>query len=230
MAINCFIVVSGIYLTLAFNFVQFRYFFTSWRYVFTPEKGAGKENYITPFSGICKHFECNIGNGSLNGMATAMYWGGPGAALWMFVLGFFNMAIRFAEVFASTTFTERSAMGAMRGGPMVYLKQVPGGSFLPSIYAFFCLMFSSLLVMVCNANLSLLVFFKMTCISPYAIAIVLFCLLLYIMFGGAQRIINVSDRIIPVKVVCLCWRQRLCLFLMQQTLCMGFENNCVCSV
>lgn len=195
-----FIVVSGIYLTLAFNFVQFRYFFTSWRYVFTPEKGAGKENYISPFQAFVNTLSASIGNGSLNGMATAMYWGGPGAALWMFVLGFFNMAIRFAEVFASTTFTERSAMGAMRGGPMVYLKQVPGGTFLPSIYAFFCLMLALITGNGMQCKSITTGIFKMTCISPYAIAIVLFCLLLYIMFGGAQRIINVSDRIIPVKV------------------------------
>lgn len=195
-----FIVASGIYLTLAFSFVQFRYFFTSWRYVFTPEKGAGDKNYISPFQAFVNTLSASIGNGSLNGMATAMYAGGPGAAFWMFVLGFFNMAIRFAEVFASLTFTERSAMGAIRGGPMTYLKQVPGGSFLPFVYAFFCLLLALITGNGMQCKSITTGIFKMTCLSPYIIAGLLFILLLYIMFGGAQRIINVSDRIVPVKV------------------------------
>ena len=55
-------------------------------------------------------------------------------------VGFFIMAIRFAEVYASTSFISQSATGDMRGGPMVYLARVPGRSFLPFVYAFFVLL------------------------------------------------------------------------------------------
>ncbi|HVX00949.1 MAG TPA: alanine:cation symporter family protein, partial [Candidatus Babeliaceae bacterium] len=140
------------------------------------------------------------GNGSAAGMATAIYSGGPGAAFWVFMLGFLAMAIRFAEVYASTSFTERLANGVVRGGPMVYLKKVPGGFVLPFVYAFFCLMlsFASGNAMQCNSiTLGLE---RMTGISTYAIAAALFIFLLYVMLGGAQRIIKVSDKIVPVKV------------------------------
>ncbi len=197
-----FIVTAGMYMTWSFKCIQLRYFLTSWKYVFIPEKSSGNENYISPLQAFVNTLSASIGNGSLNGMATAMYAGGPGAAFWMFVLGFFNMAIRFAEVFASTTFTEKSVLGVMRGGPMTYLKMVPGGKYLPYLYAFFCLMLAFITGNGMQCKSVTTGIYTMSCgtIPPFVIALVLFVLLLYIMFGGAKRIIDVSDRIVPVKV------------------------------
>ncbi len=77
----------------------------------------------------------SIGNGSLAGMATAVYSGGPGAGVWIFLFGFLSMAIRFLEVFISLRFARITDSGLMRGGPMEYLKLVPGRRFLPMLYA-----------------------------------------------------------------------------------------------
>lgn len=197
-----FIVATGIILTVACSFIQFRYFFKAWEYVFTPEKtpGADESSYMTPFQAFLNILNASIGNGSVAGMATAIYSGGPGAAFWIFVLGFFNYAIRFAEVFVSTSITEVSATGVVRGGPMVYLARVPGGSILPYFYAFCALMLTFVSGNAIQCNSISLGMERMAGVPAVVSGIALCLLILYILLGGAQRIIAISEAIAPFKV------------------------------
>jgi alanine or glycine:cation symporter, AGCS family len=196
-----FIVCIAILFTIAFDFIQFRYFVTSWRYVFMPEKATKDgDAYITPLQAFINALSASIGNGSAAGMATAVFYGGPGVGFWIFVLGFFTLAIRFAEVFASTYFIEKSATGVLRGGPMVYLEKVPGGTILPSLYAFFCLLLAFFGGNALQCNSIALGVERLTSIDIRIIAVILFLFLLYLMFGGAQRIMAVAEAIIPIKV------------------------------
>lgn len=194
-----FVIASGLIMTVALHGVQFRYFFRAWKYVLFPEKTANQAEYISPLQAFVNTLSASVGNGSTAGMATAMFQGGPGAAFWIFVLGFLNMAIRYAEVYASTHFVDQTPQG-LRGGPMRYIQRVPGGSILAYAYAFFCLMLAFITGNAMQCNSMRLGIEKMTCANPYVIAIFMFGFMLYIMLGGAQRIIKVSDKIVPVKV------------------------------
>lgn len=196
-----FFVTASLLFTVAFNFIQFRYFFTSWRYVFTPEESTkDSDTYITPLQAFINALSASIGNGSAAGMATAVFYGGPGVGFWVFTLGFFTLAIRFAEVFAATYFVEKTPTGALRGGPMVYLERVPGGSVLPGLYAFFCLMLAFFGGNALQCNSIALGVERLTSLDLPIIAAVLFLFLMYLMFGGAQRIMAFSEAIIPIKV------------------------------
>ena len=80
-------------MTVAFGGIQFRYFMRSWQYLLKPEAGVSQEaqaNYITPFQAFINALSASLGNGSLVGMATAMYSGGPGAGFWISFLAFFS--------------------------------------------------------------------------------------------------------------------------------------------
>ena len=83
---------------------------------------------------------------------------------------------------------------------MVYLARVPGGSWLPYFYAFFCLMLTFVTGNAMQCNSIALGLVTMTAWNLYAIALVMFIFLLYVMVGGAQRIVRVSDAITPIKV------------------------------
>lgn len=195
-----FVIATSLILTVALGFVQFRYFFASWRYVFTPEKKATDTLYITPFQAFINALSASIGNGSAAGMATAVFYGGPGVGFWIFVLGFFLLVIRFAEVFASTLFLETSSAGVTRGGPMVYLKKVPGGSVLPGIYAFFCLLSSLFAGDAMQCNSITLGVQRVIALDARLIAAALFAFAAYLMLGGVKRIMYAAEAIIPVKV------------------------------
>lgn len=197
-----FILSAGIIMTFYTKAIQIGSFIAMWKLIFVPQgqAGASAEAYITPLQALLNTLNASIGNGSLAGMATAMYAGGPGAAFWIFIMGFLGMAIRFVEVYASTTITETSATGALRGGPMIYLKKVPFGNILPTLYAFFCLFFAFIVGngMQCNSMADSIV--SITPLNHYMAGGALFLLLLYIMLGGAQRIIAFSDALAPLKV------------------------------
>lgn len=193
-----FIIGTGIILTVALDFVQFRYFFASWRAVFAPEQSDGAA--ITPFQAFLNSLSASVGNGALTGMATAIYSGGPGAAFWVFLLGFFTMSIRFAEVYAGTSRARKGTGGEWYGGPMAYIQDVPGGSVLVMIYVFFCLMltFFSGNAMQCQAiTKGMTATFSL---PDYGVAAILVLFLWYVMAGGAQRVLQASDVIVPLKV------------------------------
>lgn len=195
-----FVIIAGVALTIALDFVQFRYFFRSWKYVFYPIKGGTQtENYMTPFQAFLNTLSASIGNGSAAGMSTAIVGGGPGAAFWVFVFGFLYMVIRYAEVYASMEFHEEQH-GVVRGGPMVYLKRAPGGVALAYGYAVFCLGLALITGNAMQCNSITIGMERLTGMHPYIIAFALFALLLFIMFGGAMRIIKFSEAIVPVKV------------------------------
>lgn len=192
---------AGIIMTWAFDFVQVRYFIASWRYIFKPDNdSADGDGNISSLQAFLGALSTSMGNGSLAGMGVAIFKGGPGAAFWLFVLGFFTMVIRFAEIYASTAFTKQTEYG-VRGGPMVYLSRVPGGSWLPYVYTFFALLLALVTgnAMQCNSMTAGL--HSMTAIRHEFIAILLFMFLLYVVFGGAQRIMKFSDALAPIKVI-----------------------------
>lgn len=194
-----FILASGILMTVAFQAIQFRYFFAAWRYLITPE--AAQTSAISPLQAFLNTLSASVGNGALTGMATAIYSGGPGAAFWVFILGFFTMPIRFAEVFAGTKFTVTDPKTGVRGGPMAYISLVPGGRVLVYLYVGICLAFTLICGDAMQANaISKGLVATVPMLNPYAIAISLFLFLLYVLLGGAQRVLRVSDRIVPLKV------------------------------
>jgi AGCS family alanine or glycine:cation symporter len=194
-----FISITGIAFTVALGFIQFRSFFAAWRYLLKPEKGHAQAE-ITPLQAFLNALSASLGNGSLTGMATAIFSGGPGAAFWVFILGFISMPIRFAEVFCGTSTAVHLRDGSIRGGPIAYIQKAPGGSFLVYIYIF-CMLwltFASGCAMQCQAiTVSLS---KVSGLSMYIVAGLLLAFLIYTITGGAHRILHVADIVVPLKV------------------------------
>ena len=196
-----FIVGTAVATTVFLSGIQFRYFFRSWKLVLSSEGGPRDEaSDMTPFQAFLNALSTSIGNGSVAGIATAVYSGGPGAAFWIFIMGLLAMAIRYSEVYLSSKFATQSAIGSSLGGPMIYLRHVPGKRFLPVTYAFFCFLLSLSSGNAMQANSIRVGLTHILPISKELVALVLFVFILYVMLGGASRIVKVSDRIVPIKV------------------------------
>lgn len=196
-----FLCLVGLSITFLFNFVQIRYFFTSWKYVLFPKKETGgSSDTLSPIQAFFSTLGAVLGNGSLVGMASAMFTGGPGGAFWLIVFGFIAMPIRFAEVFASSVFTVDTEHGK-RGGPMVYLARVPGGSFLPYVFSFICLVYCLVAASMMQSNSMAGGITNVTGASSWMVAVLLFIFIVYIMLGGAKRVIKFAEMVAPIKVV-----------------------------
>lgn len=197
-----YVIAISLAYTVVLHGIQFRYFFTALKDMISPaEQAANQTGEVSPFHAFINTINSNLGNGVIAGVATAIYAGGPGAALWLVVFGFILMAVRFGEVYLSTLYGSRATEKTTLGGPMLYLKDVFGGRYLPHIYAFFCVFYGLIggnLIQSNSISVSLAATWS---IAPVVTGILLLAFVLYILFGGAQRIVKISLSIVPVKVI-----------------------------
>lgn len=195
-----FFIVAGTAITLALNFVQFRYFFTSWKIALFSKKDKNAGAEITPFEAFISALGSSTGNGSIAGISAGIYMGGPGVAFWILVAGIFSLAMRFAEIFLATSITETTPSGKVKGGPMVYLKKVPFGNFLAVFFTVAMFFYGLIVGNAIQANSITLSISKTWGINIYITVVVLFLFIVYVMAGGSQRMIAISDKLVPVKV------------------------------
>ncbi len=202
--------------TIAFKGIQFTQFINAWKAMFAPTKGDQAAGEMTPIQAFINTLSTNLGNGSIAGTATAIASGGPGAALWMVVFGIILMAVRFAEVYLSTYFgaeLKHEAKHQVVGGPMLYLRYIPGGAYLPTIYAICALIFGLLGGSSFQMNVIQASIVATWGLNEYMVAGALTLFMLYVVYGGSARVIAVSDRLVPVKVIVFCLASLSLLFM-----------------
>ncbi len=183
--------------SIAFNFVQVKYFFTGWKFLFEKkEKNSNvKVDSISSMQAFINSLSSSLGNGGLAGMAVVLVDGGPGTVFWVFILGFFSMILRFFEVYAGIKLGKNNLIG-----PLGYISSLPFGKFFTYFYAFVLLVyifFGGISMQTNSIGLSLQKSFGFSAVS---IGIGFALLILYIIVGGSNRIMKASEYIIPLKV------------------------------
>lgn len=192
----------SVVMTLKLNFVQFRYFFRSIGMLFSSDANmiAAKKDDLTPLQAFINTLGANIGNGSLGGIPVALCVGGPGSIFWLIVISTFAVALRYAEVYIGMAFIGKFRFGSAKGGPMLYLSMLPGGAILSYGFAIFCLGYAFSAGNAVQCNTVGLALQKTWGIDPYYTAFFVLFFILYILIGGAQRIIKYLDMLVPFKV------------------------------
>ncbi|MGB3723967.1 MAG: alanine/glycine:cation symporter family protein [Pacificimonas sp.] len=147
-----------------------------------------------------------VGLGNIAGVAIAIAMGGPGAAFWMFVIGFFAMALKCAEVTLGLKYREFGADGQVHGGPMYVLKNGLSSIGLPksgwrlgALYSVFALG-GALPLIQANQSFSALAGvggFEATPRAGLIYGIVLGILIALVIVGGIKSIARVTGRIVP---------------------------------
>lgn len=200
--LNIYVIFVGVACTVAFCFVQLRYLPYALSSIFASSDKTTKTADMTPLQAFINTLSTNLGNGSIAGMATAISLGGPGAAIWILIIGLLLMSVRFAEVFLSVNASKHAVQNQEQlGGPMLYLQDVMGGKYLAGIYAYLCLFFGLLIGIGMQTNSIRISICTTWGISPLITASILTLFIVYIVCGGSQRIVALSDKIVPLKVV-----------------------------
>lgn len=80
-----------------------------------------------------------VGTGNIAGVTGAIFIGGPGAVFWLWISALVGMVTKYAEVLLAVKFRERNKQGDWVGGPMYYIKNGLGKSWiwLSFVFAFF---------------------------------------------------------------------------------------------
>lgn len=198
-----YVVSIGVLCTIALGFIQIRYFAQAWKWTLSPdtsEKEVAQSADMSPLQAFINALNIGVGNGSLAGMATAVYSGGPGAALWVILISVLLMAVRYAEVYLASYFATHAQQASTIGGPMLYLKAAPGGRYLAYAYAFMCALFGFAMAAIMQSNSIRLAVERTFNISPYIIATLFMLFVVYVVIGGSKRVVSISEKIVPIKV------------------------------
>jgi len=114
---------GSIFCTVYFRFINIRGFTTALKVVrgdYTKKEDAGE---VTHFQALSAALSGTVGLGNIGGVAVAISLGGPGATVWMILVGLLGMSAKFAECTLGVKYRVIHEDGSVSGGPMYYLKQ-----------------------------------------------------------------------------------------------------------
>lgn len=102
-------------------------------------KGDAALGLISPFQALMTCLAATVGTGNIVGVATAIFWGGPGALFWMWCTALVGMATKYSEVVLAVHYRERDKNGEHVGGPMYAIKNGlgPRWAWLAGMFAIF---------------------------------------------------------------------------------------------
>ena len=114
---------AGIFLTLFFKFINIRALPLAFRTIRGRYSKGDDPGEITHFQAFTSAVAATVGLGNIAGVAVAIGNGGPGAALWIILMGFLGMTTKFAECTLGVKYRRIDADGQVHGGPFYYLTE-----------------------------------------------------------------------------------------------------------
>ncbi|HEM6023559.1 TPA: sodium:alanine symporter family protein [Streptococcus suis] len=193
---------TGVYLTLRLGVFQIGKLPTAFRLIFSSDQSG--QGDVSSFAALCTALAATVGTGNIVGVATAITTGGPGALFWMWVAAFFGMATKYAEGFLAIKYRTKDANGQAAGGPMHYITLGMGQKWKP-LAIFFAI--SGVLV----ALLGIGTFSQVNSITasletsfglaPQLVSIVTAISIAFFIFGGIEKISDVSTKIVPFMAI-----------------------------
>jgi len=110
------LVAAHVILTIVTKGVQFRKMPKAIKLSVTKDPEA--EGDVSQFGALTTALSATIGTGNIVGVATAVLAGGPGAVLWMWIIGVFGVATKYSETYVSVKYRVKDHAGRMLGGAM----------------------------------------------------------------------------------------------------------------
>ncbi len=129
---------TGIFVTLKLGFPQIRYFLHGIKVTRGIYDNPEDEGDLNHFRALATALSATVGIGNIAGVATAIYYGGPGAMFWMWVTAFFGTALKFAESTLALKYREIDKYGFTAGGPMYTIEKGLGSKYKWLAITFAC--------------------------------------------------------------------------------------------
>lgn len=160
-------------------------------------KNRRKGRGLTQLQALSTALASTIGTGSIAGVATAIFYGGPGAVFWMWISAFLGMMTGCVEKLLSVRYRCRSQECGWEGGPMVYMTQGLGLRPLALVFSLFCVTASIGGGDLVQANSIAAVLEHAFGWDRLAVGVVTALLTGGVILGGIGRIGRVSERLVP---------------------------------
>ena len=197
-----FLVVLGMFFTIATGFVQFTYFTRMFR-VLKGGNQSADPNAITAREALLVSVGGRVGGGNIAGVAVAITLGGPGAVFWMWAIAVVGMATSLVECSLAQLFKEKQENGDFRGGPARMILNGLGQEYrwLAILYAVCLIAAFGIGFPAFQGNTVAGAAEDSMGIDRLITGVVLAVGTAFIVYGGIHRIAKAADIIVPIMAL-----------------------------
>lgn len=185
----------GIYFSIRMKFPQIRLFKDMIRLLLKadPDSKSG----ITPFQAFATTVGSRVGMGSVAGVATGIFFGGPGAVFWMWVLGLLGAAMALMESTLAQAY-KTEIKGEYIGGPALFIERGLKIKPYAVLFAIATILGPGILMPGLHAN-SIASTFQRSFGTGMITGGVILCIVLgIVVFGGVKRIGKFAEKAAPI--------------------------------
>ena len=199
-------VTGGIFFTFRYGFLNVRLFKHAIDVIKGDYDHPEHEGDISHFQALTSSLSATVGLGNIAGVAVAIGAGGPGAILWIWLVAFFGMSMKFSSCTFAQLYRMKDSKGGMLGGPMVYLREglaakghLGLGKFLGAFFAVMTIMASFGGGNLFQANQTFeIIKAQFPGANPWFVGVILALLAGIVLLGGIKRIGKVTSKLVPL--------------------------------
>ena len=114
---------TGVFVTIKLGFPQIRYFWHGVKVTMGKYDDPNDAGDLNHFRALTTALSATVGIGNIAGVATAIYYGGPGALFWMWITAFFGTTLKYAESTLALKYRDIDENGNTAGGPMYTIEK-----------------------------------------------------------------------------------------------------------
>ncbi|MBD3271707.1 MAG: amino acid carrier protein [Elusimicrobia bacterium] len=194
---------TGIFLTIKLKGLQFTrlLFALNAAFVKRSEHGAKVRGTISNFQALMTALAATVGTGNIIGVATAIYFGGPGALFWMWITGLIGMVLKYSESLLAVKYRIQDERGEYCGGPMYYLEKALKLKWLGVFFAVATAIAAFGIGNMVQAHAIAHTIQEAFGIVPAVTGIVCAVLTMLVIIGGIKSIAKVTSFLVPFMIV-----------------------------
>lgn len=162
--------------------------------------GESSEKGVSSFQGFAMALGGRVGTGNITGVATAIFYGGPGAVFWMWAIAFLGSGSAYIESALAQVWKEE-IHGEYRGGPAYYMERGLRSKGLGTAFALLTILSCGVLLPGIQSNSFAIAAQASFNVPPAYMAVVYGLLISWVIFGGGKRIARTAGLVVPFMAI-----------------------------
>lgn len=204
----------GVFTTIYFGFMNVRFLKLALELLNGKYQSKDRQGQISNWQALSTSLSGTVGLGNIAGVAVAISVGGPGATVWMILMGFLGMSTKFVECSLGVKYRKFDANGEVSGGPMYYISRgladrgfAKVGKVLAVVFAFCCIGGAIGGGNMFQANQTYGMFMRIAgegsffADKGWLFGVILAVMTGAVILGGIQSIAKASEKIFPTMAV-----------------------------
>ena len=188
---------AGIYFSVLMKFPQLRLIKDMVKLLLG---GKASETGVSSFQGFAMALGGRVGTGNITGVASAIFFGGPGAVFWMWAIAFLGAGSAYIESALAQVWKEE-IHGEYRGGPAYYIEKGLKSRPLGIAFAILTIISCGIMLPGIQTNAFAQAGKLSFGLETWIIGLVYTAITAWVIFGGGKRIAKVAGMIVPFMAI-----------------------------